>query len=140
MEDYEIKLEENEKRNELFINKFESWLIDKGLVKKTIKKHLNNIELFLNNYLVYSDISTMEEGVDDIDMFLGDWFIRKCMWSSKNSIKETASSIKKFYQCMSEYEYISKEDYKSVCETLKDNMEDYLESMDDYDNGNYYYF
>ena len=26
------------KRNELFINKFESWLIDKGLVKKTIKK------------------------------------------------------------------------------------------------------
>ena len=82
----------------------------------------------------------MEEGVDDIDMFLGDWFIRKCMWSSKNSIKETASSIKKFYQCMSEYEYISKEDYKSVCETLKDNIEDYLESMDDYDNGNYYYF
>ena len=140
MEDYEIKLEENEKRNELFINKFESWLNEKGLVKKTIKKHLNNIELFLNNYLVYSDISTMEEGVDDIDMFLGDWFIRKCMWSSKNSIKETASSIKKFYQCMSEYSYISKEDYKSVCETLKDNIEDYLESMDDYDNGNYYYF
>ena len=102
------------KRNEIFINNFESWLNEKGLVKKTIRKHISNIDLFLNNYLVYSDISTMEEGVYDIDMFLGDWFIRKCMWSSKNSIKETASSIKKFYQCMSEYEYISKEDYKFV--------------------------
>lgn len=106
MEDYEIKLEENEKRNKIFINNFESWLNEKGLVKKTIRKHISNIDLFLNNYLVYSDISTMEEGVSDIDIFLGDWFIRKCMWSSKNSIKETASSIKKFYQCMSEYEYI----------------------------------
>ena len=78
----------------------------KRLVKKTIRKHISNIDLFLNNYLVYSDISTTEEGVSDIDMFLGDWFIRKCIWSSKNSIKETTSSIKKFYQCMSEYEYI----------------------------------
>ena len=80
----------------------------------------------------------MEDGVYEIDMFLGDCFIRKCMWSSKNSVKETAASIKKIDQCMNEYEHISDEDYHLVCETIKDNMEYWLDSLDDYDNVDFY--
>ncbi len=67
--------------------------------------------------------------------FLGDWFIRKCMWSSRSSIKETASGIKKFYKCMNELGYIDKEKYELVAFTIKENMEEFLENLDDYDNG-----
>ena len=35
MVDYEIKVEENRKRNEKYIKEFEEWLNEKGLVKKT---------------------------------------------------------------------------------------------------------
>ena len=64
------------------------WLTEKGLEKKTIKKHLSNIDLYLNSFLNYYEVETMEVGINRIDSFLGDWFVRKCMWSSKNSIKE----------------------------------------------------
>ena len=100
MENYEKQFKENEKRNKKFIDEFEKYLKEKDLVEKTIKKHINNISLYLDDYLNYYELVKMEDGISRIDSFLGDWFIRKCMWSSKTSIKETAASIKKFYQAM----------------------------------------
>lgn len=138
MFDYDIKVEENIKRNKKYIKEFEKWLNNKGLVKKTIRKHLNNVDLYINDYLNYYDITKVEDGINEIDTFFSDWFIRKCMWSSKTSIKETAASIKKFYQCMSEHNYINKEDYKILCEEIKDNMEFWLESLEEYDNETYF--
>lgn len=52
---WEKKVEENHKRNEKFIKEFESWLIQKNLAKKTIRKHLNNASLYINDYLNYYD-------------------------------------------------------------------------------------
>lgn len=138
MSDYEIKREENEKRNEKYINEFEKWLNKKGLVPKTIRKHINNVDLYINDYLNYYDITRVEDGMDCIHSFLDGWFIEKCLWSSKNSLKVTASSIKKFYQYMSENNYVSVADYKDMCSFIKDNMDDFLEQVDAFDNGTYY--
>ena len=140
MEDYDKKLEESRKRNEKFIKEFETWLNQKGLVAKTIKKHINNVDLYINNYLNYYDFVKMEEGINSVYSFLGGWFIEKCLWASKTSLKETAASIKKFYQCMSEYNYVSVEDYKSLCSVIKENMDYFLEQVDAYDDGSYYDF
>ena len=136
--DWEKKVEENHKRNEKFIKEFESWLNDKELAKKTIRKHVNNASLYIDDYLNYYDAETMEEGINSVNGFLAGWFIEKCLWSSRTSLKETAASIKKFYECMSEKEYVKKEDYKNLCREIKDNMEEYLEQMDAYDDGTYY--
>lgn len=138
MMDYDEKVEENEKRNEKYINEFENWLTEKGLATKTIKKHLNNVDLYINMYLNYYDITKAEDGMNQIYLFLKGWFIEKCLWSSKNSLKETAASIKKFYQYMSENNYVSSEDYKDMCILIKDNMNDFLEQVDAFDNGTYY--
>lgn len=138
MMDYDEKVEENEKRNEKYINEFENWLTEKGLATKTIKKHLNNVDLYINSYLNYYDITKAEEGMNQIYSFLNGWFIEKCLWSSRNSLKETAASIKKFYQYMSEYNYVSLEDYKDMCILIKDNMDNFLEQVDAFDNGTYY--
>lgn len=141
MDDYnawEKKVEENHKRNEKFIEEFESWLIQKNLAKKTIRKHLNNASLYINDYLNYYDASTMEDGVYYVHGFLDGWFIEKCLWSSRNSLKETAASIKKFYQCMSEKGYVSKDDYNELCSFIKENMDEFLEQMDSFENGTYY--
>ena len=141
MNDYkncEKNVEENHKRNKKFIEEFEDWLRDKGLAKKTIRKHVNNASLYIDDYLNYYDAETMEDGVHFVNGFLDGWFIEKCLWSSRTSLKETAASIKKFYECMSEKEYVTKEDYKKLCREIKDNMEEYLEQMDAYDDGTYY--
>ena len=136
MEDYELyelNLKKNNKRNEKFLNIFENWLKDQKLVNKTIKKHLNNIDLYINDYLNYYEVTPMEDGVSMVYSFLSDWFIRKCMWSSVASIKETAASIKKFYQCMSEKNYIKNEDYKFLCQEIKNNMDIFIDSFIEYD-------
>jgi hypothetical protein len=47
-----------------------------------------------NDYLLYEDALEAKDGVDAVSWFLGDWFIRKAMWSSQASIKENAASLK----------------------------------------------
>ena len=113
---------------------FEKWLNKKGLVNKTIMKHLNNTGLFINDYLNYYDITKAEDGLGEVFMFLDDWFIEKCMWSSRNSLKETAASLKKFYQYMSENNYVGVNDYKETFDFIKNNMDELLEHVDEFNN------
>ena len=108
------------------------------MVKKTIRKHLSNVDLYINDYLNYYDITKVEDGVSCVYSFLDGWFTRKCLWVSKNSIKEMVASLKKFYQYMSENDYVSVDDYKDMCSFIKESMDDFYESLDDFDNGTYY--
>ena len=138
MKDLEKKIEENKKRNKKFMKEFEEYLKEKNLKDKTIKKHLSNVDLFINDYLNYYDIETPDEGINSVYSFLSGWFIEKCMWATVYTTKETAASIKKFYAYMSEKGYVKKEDYKELCEELKDSMDEILEYLDAFDNGTYY--
>jgi len=138
MFDYEEKVEENRKRNEKYIKEFENWLKEKCLVDKTIRKHLNNVDLYINDYLNYYEITKVEAGIGKVYSFLNGWFIEKCLWASKNALKETAASLKKFYQYMSENNYVSLENYNEMCFLIKENMDEFLETLEEFDNGTYY--
>lgn len=138
MEEYEQKVEQNQKRNKKYIKEFTEWLNEKGLSKKTIRKHLDNVKLYINEYLNYYDVIKVEDGIEEVDDFLEGWFIEKCLFATKTSLKETTASLKKFYQYMSEYNYVKKEDYKQLCSIIKDNMDIYLEQLEAFDNGIYY--
>lgn len=76
----------------------------------------------------------MTSGVEEIGSYLGDFFIRKCMWSTPYTIKTTAASIKKFYKCMLEHEKIDKEDYEELCYTIKYDIEDWQRDCDAFNN------
>ncbi|MDY5058128.1 MAG: phage integrase SAM-like domain-containing protein [Bacilli bacterium] len=138
MENIERKIKENQTRNKKFIKEFEEWLKEKSLSDKTIKKHISNVDIFINDYLNYYDIETAEEGINSVYSFLSGWFIEKCMWATPYTTKEEAASIKKFYAYMSEKGYVEKEDYKFLCEELKDSMDEILDTLEAFDNGTYY--
>ena len=138
MENIEKKIKENQIRNKKFMKEFEEWLKEKTLSDKTIRKHISNVDLFINDYLNYYDIETAEEGITSVYSFLNGWFIEKCMWATPYTTKEEAASIKKFYAYMSEKGYVEKEDYKLLCEELKDSMDEILDTLEDFDNGTYY--
>ena len=67
----------------------------------------------------------MKHGCGMVDAFLGEFFIRKCMWSTPGTIKSTAASIKKFYKCMVEKNLVEKDAYTLLCEVIRDNMEEW---------------
>lgn len=138
LDEREKQLKENTKRNEDYLKMFEKSLEEKQLTAKTIRKHVSNIDFYLNDYLTYYDeIIKMEDGTQYTRSFLGDWFIRKAMWASKSSIKEMASSLKKFYEYMSALGFVKISDYQEMCYEIKDNMDLYLENLEDYDNGTF---
>lgn len=130
----ELKIKEIQAANEKYIKEFNNWLEQKKLSKKTIINHINNVELFIDDYLIYYELKKMDEGITYIDNFLGDWYIRKCMWSNSSNLKTTAASIKKFYECMMELNYIEKEKYELLKNTIKDGIPSWIEEMDDYNN------
>ena len=45
-----------------------------------------------------------------------------------------ASSLKKFYEYMSALGFVKISDYQEMCYEIKENMDLYLENLEDYDN------
>ena len=107
------------------------------LSDKTIRKNINNVAFFINDYLIYYNGANYEEVNEEIDSFFSDFFIRKCMWSTPNTTKETAASLKKFYKSMMEHGKFEKEEYKLLCDTIKEEMENWQQICNDYNNGSY---
>lgn len=136
-EEYELECKKREKENEIYLQLFEGDLKEAGLSDKTIKKHYQNVEFYLNTYLLGEEPKEMVEGCYGLEMYFGYFFIRKCMWSSPATIKSTAASLKKFYKCMLKYHKIEEKDYKYLCFNIKESMEDWKKECQKYDEGLY---
>lgn len=123
--------------NQKYLDLFVDDLLEKGLSQKTIRNHLSNVEFYINDFLCYYDVEPMVKGCYYVDEFLGDWFVRKAMWSNATSIKSNCSSFKKFYALMLEYNFITKKDYQMLITTIKDKKEYWVESVEEYNNSEY---
>ena len=44
------------KKNEKYLKEFQKWLEEKNLSNKTVRKHVGNARLFINDYLTYYDV------------------------------------------------------------------------------------
>ena len=120
-EEYEKNCDEIRKQNKRYLDIFAEDI--KGLSPKAIRTHLDNVDFYINEYLLREDALSMEQGVTHIDSYLGYFFIRKCMWSTPSTIKSTAASVKKFYKSMMEHGFIKDKHYDYLCTVIKENME-----------------
>lgn len=62
-EQYEIECNKLRKQNEALLNEFSSWLRKSNLKDKTIDKHVDNIDFYINEYLLYEDPTEAKDGV-----------------------------------------------------------------------------
>ncbi|AOF49212.1 putative uncharacterized protein [Tetragenococcus halophilus subsp. halophilus] len=115
----EANVEEIKKQNKQLLDEFEQELIDKKLSAKTIYKHVNNIDFYINTFLLYDEFVEAKKGTLFIGEFLGYWFIKKAMWSSVKQINENATSLKKFYTFLYKRGDIRKETLDSLKERIK---------------------
>lgn len=133
-EEFEEKRKTIRQYNLKLLEDFDAWLNVKRLTNQTIREHMNNIDLFINHYLLYEDAYEAKDGVLEVDDFLGYWFIRKAMWSSVNQIKSNAASLKKFYSFMLEKGEIEQDDLDDLRETIKEEMPNWITAMNNYEN------
>jgi site-specific recombinase XerD len=133
-EKYKRECKRIREENKTLISGFEIWLSTKGLSPKTIDKHASNVDFFVNEFLLYEEAIEARDGAGEIGRFLGYWFIRKAMWANKTAIKENAASLKKFYQYLYENGNVSEEAFSALKESIKEEMPDWLATMDRYDD------
>ena len=127
--------EKRQQENECYITAFEESMRNEGLSKKTIRKHLNNVNFFLDVYLLHEDPLEMSEGCRRIDDFLGYFFICKCMWSSPASIKENITSLKKFYALMVEIGSVKEDEYAAMLDEINASKDIWIDSCKRFDSG-----
>jgi len=135
-EDLEKVLKENGKLLEAFVE----YLHKKNLKEKTIRKHFVNVELFLNHFLPYNayysdnEVPNVYDGVAELDTYFGNWYIRKYLFSNVTNLKESITSIKKFYQFLYEEGKLSKFDFEILKNEIKTSKDEWIEIMKRYED------
>jgi len=123
------------KKNKELLNDFEIWMANKKITEKTMKKHVFNIKIYINEYLLYCDIEKPEEGFSLVGNFFGYWFIRKVIWANSNHLKSVAISIKRFYLYLFDRGYIKKEDLNDLNRIIKENLGKWVDSLHKFEDG-----
>ena len=131
---YERECERIRGENAKLLDDFADWLTAKGLSEGTVRKHCDNMEFYLNHFLLYEDAVKAEDGVLRVGMFLGYWFIRKAMWASQASIRSNAASLKKFYTFMLEKGKVNQQDLDDMKMEIKQEMPEWLATLARYDD------
>ena len=130
--EYEKKCDAIREENRIYLEVFSEDI--KALSPKTVKMHLNNVDFYINQYLLREGLFRMDEGIEYIDSFLGDFFIRKCLWSTPATIRSTAASIKKFYKCMLAHGFIQRDRYEQLCFVIREEMDAWMEECAAYND------
>lgn len=76
MEDevYNIQCNRIRENNAVVLELFEKGMIARGLSKRTIHRHMSNVDSYINGFLILYDIHPMEDGLHMLSEYLGDFF------------------------------------------------------------------
>ena len=129
-EDFEKESKAIREENRILLEGFEEWLRQCGLKDKSIRKHVQNADFYINDYLLYDSCTPAKEGISAINGFFNWFFPRKAMWSSRASTKETAASLKKFYKFLAEMGVMPPADYLFLLAEVKSEMPEWLENYE----------
>ena len=122
-DEYESQCALREGENARYLDEFHDDLVAAGLKDKTVSKHIDNVYFYLNTYLTRTAPLDMRAGCYKAADYLGDFFIRKCMWSTPASIRSNAASFKKFYKSMLQRGYILQDDYDTLRFAIKEGLD-----------------
>lgn len=79
MNEFDMRVEEIRKHNSFLLERFEKKLKDKKMTKSTLDRHVENVDFYINDSLLYCEPSSAKEGTSRVGYFLGDLFKRKAM-------------------------------------------------------------
>lgn len=123
-EDCDSFCENQLQRNQEFLQIFTKDI--ENLSPKVQEHHINNLETFLNDYLVQRVSVPMEEGMRQVNDYFGYFLPRKGMCSGEELRLEDAS-VKKFYKSMMEHGFAEVEECEYLCNMISNCMEEWIQ-------------
>jgi hypothetical protein len=92
-------------------------MLKKGISKDTASAHAHQIDFFAFHYLKdYEGKSILDASGKDIENYLGDWYIRKVLNSTKSDVHPILVAFKKFFKFLYEKREIEKEQLEDILE------------------------
>ncbi len=106
----------SEKRTERLIRWFRKHLtLKRGLSEETDSAHAHQIDFFAFHYLKdYEDKSILNASGSDIENYLGEWYIRKVLNSTKSDVRPILVAFRKFFKFLYEKQKIEKEQLEDI--------------------------
>lgn len=126
-EDYEVAQERLQKENEQILADFINVTVgEQKKGKHKMNQAAEHLRFFANEYLADYQNSNLLEGLECFSFFIGDWFIRKCMWSDEKSVRENLNAFRLFLAYLKGTQLVSAERVLSMEGILKEGNECYL--------------
>ena len=111
---------------------FQYLTAEKGLSEETASAHAHQSEFFATHYLRdYEDKSLLDVSGNDIESYLGDWYIRKVLNSTKSDVRAILVAFKKFFKFLYETQEIGKEQLEDILEACA-NPQRYIRRFETY--------
>jgi intergrase/recombinase len=126
---YEADCARIRESNQQLLEEFAAWLSAQGLGEATIRKHVQNVEFYIDHFLLYEDATEPQDGALRVDMFLGSWFIRKAVWASEATVKASATALKKFYTFLHARGMVSADTLQALQRIIKRDMPKWLKKV-----------
>ncbi|HUV02472.1 MAG TPA: site-specific integrase [Desulfobacteria bacterium] len=105
---------------------------EKGISEETASAHAHQIDFFASHYLRdYEDKSLLDASGMDIENYLGDWYIRKVLNSTKSDVRPALVAFKKFFKFLYETQEIGKEQLDDILEACA-NPQRYIRRFETY--------
>lgn len=125
---------QRESNTERLIRQFYKHLeLKKGLSEETASAHAGQIKFFASHYLRdYGGKSLLDASGRDIENYLGDWYIRKVMNSSKSNVRAILVAFKKFFKFLFEKGKIEKGQLDNILEACA-SPQRYISRFESYD-------
>ena len=119
--------------NRILLKEFEKYLYSTNLTKKTVNKHLDNIDFYINTYVLRTDIIPPEEATTFIDDYFDYFLPHKTTFGSVSDTKTQIGSLKKFYKYLVDINRLSKNDYDEMLEIIKENKQEWFNAYNNED-------
>jgi hypothetical protein len=136
LKEFEKHCDRIRQENEQLLKGFALMLQSKRLASSTIRKHRDNVDFFINEFLLYTvDAKRPSEGIGELYEYFGDWFIRKAMWSTPRTIKSSATSLHKFYGFLAALGKITPEQLVELGQTIVLHLPEWQARCERYNDG-----
>ena len=119
-------------QNAITLEEFTGWMRDHDLPDEAVKRHRENSTFYVNEFLLSEDATPAEEGIHEIGLFLGYWFIRNAASATGEAIMRNAASLKKFYRFLYELGRVDRKDLDELKRRIKTELPEWLEALQRY--------
>jgi site-specific recombinase XerD len=130
---YDERINQIRNQNKPILEGFQEALTNSNISAKTRKNHVQNIEFFAEYLVYYEPLKTLAQTEStDISSFLDDWFLRKALWSSVESVRAYLATFKKFFVWMRDTHHMSKSSVEHILAMIKEDREDFIDNAKSY--------